>query len=369
MKIFISSLIAGMEAYRAAAKSAIESLGFEAVMAEDFGAQPASPQVACLQGLRSSDAVVLILGDRYGYPQHSGLSPTHEEFREARETRPIFAFKLAGIVPEADQQILIEEAGGWSTGLFREEIDSPTALGRLVTQRLHEWTVARSAGTVDEQDLVNTALGALPERRRGFYTGGQSIAIAVAGGPRQAVLRPSDMDSRDLHDAIKQAMLFGPRKLFADVRSLDAAVDSGKLVLRYDGGKAQVSIDGRGTMFIMVPLTPREHGLVMIEEDVRSTIDSAFSFADWIIEKIDSTQRLTHVAPIVAFLGDNIGTWMSEQEFNSRSTLSGYPMNMNDVHQPVVLEPPSRPRPALRHQRPALVDDFVALLRRQMNTR
>ena len=57
MKIFISSLITGMEDTRAAAKSAIEALGHAAVMAEDFGARPQSPQVACLDGLRQSSLV------------------------------------------------------------------------------------------------------------------------------------------------------------------------------------------------------------------------------------------------------------------------------------------------------------------------
>jgi hypothetical protein len=37
MKIFISSLITGMEAYRVAAKEAIIQLGHDPVMAENFG--------------------------------------------------------------------------------------------------------------------------------------------------------------------------------------------------------------------------------------------------------------------------------------------------------------------------------------------
>ena len=47
-------------------------------MAEDFGARPDSPQVACLTGLRQSDIVVLIVGEHYGAVQPSGQSATHE---------------------------------------------------------------------------------------------------------------------------------------------------------------------------------------------------------------------------------------------------------------------------------------------------
>lgn len=68
MKVFISSLISGMEAERAAVKRAIEVLGHQPVMAEDFGARASSPQVACLAGLRDADLVVLILGPRLHHP-------------------------------------------------------------------------------------------------------------------------------------------------------------------------------------------------------------------------------------------------------------------------------------------------------------
>lgn len=86
MKVFISSVIAGMEDHRAAAREAAESLGYTVIAAEDFRASPSSPQQVCLEGVRDADVVVFLLGARYGTPQTSGLSPTHEEYREARGT-------------------------------------------------------------------------------------------------------------------------------------------------------------------------------------------------------------------------------------------------------------------------------------------
>jgi hypothetical protein len=54
-------------------------------MAEDFGARPDSPQIICLDGVRSADLIVLILVDRYGSPQgNSNVSPTHEEYLEPK---------------------------------------------------------------------------------------------------------------------------------------------------------------------------------------------------------------------------------------------------------------------------------------------
>jgi len=100
MRVFISSIIAGYEEYRNAASEAIQSLGHEVVRAEEFAASPTSPQVACLSGVRSADVIVVLLGARYGANQPSGLSATHEEFREAKEDKPVFAFIQSGLSHE-----------------------------------------------------------------------------------------------------------------------------------------------------------------------------------------------------------------------------------------------------------------------------
>jgi Domain of unknown function (DUF4062) len=58
MKIFISSLISGFEPFRAAACAAVKTLRHEAIMAEDFNAQPHSPQIACLTPERISRVLI-----------------------------------------------------------------------------------------------------------------------------------------------------------------------------------------------------------------------------------------------------------------------------------------------------------------------
>jgi hypothetical protein len=74
----------GFDAYREAAFAAIRSLDHDIVPAEDFPASTVPSRVACLQGVRDADLVVLILGERCGWSEtQSGMSPTHEAFREA----------------------------------------------------------------------------------------------------------------------------------------------------------------------------------------------------------------------------------------------------------------------------------------------
>ncbi len=84
-RVFISSVMRDFTAERTAAKEAITRLRLQPVMAEDFGAQPFSSQLACLEGVRSSDIYLGIYGERYGYvAPTSGLGATEEEFQEAR---------------------------------------------------------------------------------------------------------------------------------------------------------------------------------------------------------------------------------------------------------------------------------------------
>src|SRR3546814_1236063 len=136
MKFFIISLMSGLVIGRAATRRAIELLRHEAVMAEYFGAQFSSPQIACLTGLRQSDLVVLVLGTRYGVKQASGLSATHEEYREARGRKPILIFIQQGEA-EPDQAALIDEAGSWESGLFRAAFSTPDELRDRKSTRLN----------------------------------------------------------------------------------------------------------------------------------------------------------------------------------------------------------------------------------------
>jgi hypothetical protein len=168
MKIFVSSLITGMEAFRAAAREAIIQLGHEPVMAEDFGAQPASPQIACLQGLRQSATMILILGADYGAKQPSGLSPTHEEYREAKDKRPVLAFVQERVNRDPDQTSFVNEVQAWDSGLFRDGFSSPDQLRAKMTLRLHEWELSTMAGPVDEQEMLQRALSLIPDERPGY---------------------------------------------------------------------------------------------------------------------------------------------------------------------------------------------------------
>ena len=136
MKVFVSSVIGGFETFREAASDAVRSLGYEVIRAEDFGASPTSPQVACLASVREADLVVLLLGARYGAKQASGLSATHEEYNEARTRRRVIAFVQGDVEFEAEQADFVQEVREWETGTLTAGFATESELRDAVTREI-----------------------------------------------------------------------------------------------------------------------------------------------------------------------------------------------------------------------------------------
>jgi hypothetical protein len=82
-RVFVSSVMAGMERERVAVAEAVESLGAAAVLFERLGGRDDDAETAFLDGVRSSEVYVGILGERYGRRGASGYSATHLEYNEA----------------------------------------------------------------------------------------------------------------------------------------------------------------------------------------------------------------------------------------------------------------------------------------------
>ncbi len=215
MKVFLSSLISGYGALREAAASGATTLGHEVVRAEDFSASPDSPQSACLAGVRGADAVVLILGARYGRVQSSGLSATHEEYREARDTRPVIVFIETDIEPEPAQAAFIREVQGWERGHFTAAFDGPAELRDKVVRALHDYALATEAGPLDEAELLERAQRLVPSSRN---LSGTEVILVVAGGPRRAVLRPAELEDPQLHRFLMAEALTGEAAVLSPTR-------------------------------------------------------------------------------------------------------------------------------------------------------
>lgn len=285
VKVFISSLIRGQEEYRNAAEEAIAVLGHQAIRAEQFPASAATPQQACLAGVREADVVILILGARYGATQGSGLSATHEEYREARERKPVLVFIEAGVEAEPAQRALIDEVEGWATGHFRASFQRVGQLNAAVIRGLHEHELALSAGSVDENEMLLRARALVPERR-GMGTGGE-LVVALAGGPHQQVLRPAELDHPGLARDLQREALFGDHSVLDASEGTAVSVRGDALFL--EQRSASVLLDQAGSVRILRSLSTgdrhRAQLSAIIEEDVIESVGEALRFAGWLLDR------------------------------------------------------------------------------------
>lgn len=132
-RVFISSVMEDYGEYRDAALHGIRQAGCEPVRAEGFPAGTASSRTACLDGVRSADALVLILGKRYGFVGPSGLSPTEEEYDEARSThKRLLVFVQGGVAHEPRQRELVDKVQDYVEGHWRKTFRTQEELTALV---------------------------------------------------------------------------------------------------------------------------------------------------------------------------------------------------------------------------------------------
>ena len=320
MKIFLSSVISGMEEYRAAARQAAETLGHAVTAAEDFGASPLSPQQVCLAGVRDADLVVLLLGERYGAPQGSGLSPTHEEYRAARGVKPVLAFVHMGVSPEPGQRAFVDEVSGWEDGGYRESFDTPTSLAASVTRRLHEWELSQQAGPVNEQELVARAVGLLPTR----YPSAAGVAplhVVVGGAPAQQVLRPSALDDPELHRDMQREAVYGDRPVLDPGQGVERPVVRG-ITLTVRQATAEITLDEQGNVRVTRPGRDAGGGAsaisggiaAVIDEDVRDRVADGIHYAGWLLNRIDPTHRLRRVGLACRLDGIGYLPWRTRAE-------------------------------------------------------
>lgn len=366
VKVFLSSVIGGMEAHRAKARQAAENLGHTVTAAEDFGVSSKSPQQVCLEGVRQADVVVLLLGERYGTPQSSGLSPTHEEYREARGTKPVLVFVQMGVSPESAQENFINEASTWEGGGFRRTFDTPESLIAPVTQGLHEWELSQQAGPVDEEELADRAARLLPSRPT-YSAGIPMLHLVVVGAPARQVLRPGELDDEVLLRDIEREALYGDRPVFDRSQGVQAGVEGRALVIRQ--ANAEIALDQQGSVRISRPARDVGAGTnaavgipSLVEEDVRDRVAGAIHYVGWLLDRVDGVRRLSRVALASRLNGIGYMPWRTRQEVasspnNAPVSLSG---RESADSPPVVL-----PRAALLFEGAKHAEDITVQLRRQ----
>jgi len=109
--VFISST-ADLQQERDTAERALSGLDIDGSRFESWPSTPNSPIDECLKQIEESDAIILILGKRYGSLIDSGISVTHLEYHHAtrlKPPKPIFVYLLKVTEREPEQVNFIDE--------------------------------------------------------------------------------------------------------------------------------------------------------------------------------------------------------------------------------------------------------------------
>lgn len=361
--MFVSSVVGDYEDFRAAAAQAIETLGHQILRSEDFPALIGTPQQACLAAVREADVVVVLLGKRYGALQESGLSATHEEYREAREQKPVLVFVEEGVTHETAQRAFIDEVEAWSTGHVRMGFSTPEDLKAKMTRALHEYELAASAGPVDEQEMLERARAMIP-KRSGFGSSPQ-LVLVVVGGPHQQVLRPSELEDPGLRRDVQREALFGTHPVLDSSLGTEVMIEETALRLRQ--GENFVLLDQAGAVSVGQPArrTPSRAAMelpALIVEDVREALAIALRFAGWMLDRIDSTHRLTDVVVMAHLGGAGLMAWRTRAEHQASPNAGQVGRGGDDTT--VTLTPARRHRQVLTHEADRIAEDLVTLLQR-----
>jgi hypothetical protein len=144
MRIFISSVRRGLELERDALPGLIKALGHEPVRFEDFSAQSVPSREACINGVESSDAYLLLLGPHYGtvFPE-TGQSATHDEWVAAQRTGIArYVFRKSGSTFDVEQQEFEGSLGDYGSGRFYRTFSDITELQQAVAASIRELEAA-----------------------------------------------------------------------------------------------------------------------------------------------------------------------------------------------------------------------------------
>ena len=351
LRVFISSVIEGFRPYREAAAAGIEDAGGEAVMVERLPSLDQSSRNACLDGVQTSDASVVIVGSRGGWVTPSGRLAVEEEFEAAqRRALPILVF-LQDVNRDPDSERLAKRLSDYISGWFRTTFTDAADLRSKVAagvRRLGESVRIPLSDPQRVQDLLDADE---PDRRA--YEA--SVRLAIVPERRDELVAPERIASGDFAEEIYRVGHDTAVRLF-DYRCAKSSQLSreGTLAIEQeprdrDDARVAVRLTPFGEAVVQAELMSKSErsslssSMMILEPDLVSVLKREFAFAAGIYGHLDPHERFGQL-----WMGSAIVGAAHRYLFSVAPHGSGLPMRMGDDG-PVVAEPPRKiGRPTLR---------------------
>lgn len=301
-RVFLSSIVDGFEAYRAAARMGIESAGCTAILAEDFPSLRESPRNACLDCVASCDCLAVVIACRGGWSAPSGLLVIHEEFEEARRRGiPVLAFLQEGR-PDEKASAFASHVSDYVQGLFRTTFRSPSDLKLAIRAALAKQVPLMMRPTVDTS-ILDTRLSSPPQ-----FENQATLRSVLLPARKDEFLDPLTLESLDFWDHV---MALGHKptvRLLSYERSKRRSLSTESLVAEQvgrspsdDGIKAvRFEVCCNGLMVFDINVTGRDPKdridslmdyATILEVEITNALHSAFAFSAELLEWRDPHQR------------------------------------------------------------------------------
>jgi hypothetical protein len=230
-------------------------------MAETAPASPDASRQALLPLVEQADAVVLILGSRYGYVTESGRSPTEDEFRHATSLgKPVFAFVRKGVEREPEQEEFVARVGGgWEHGAFTGFFTTPGELSLGVVKALSAYgEQVRDGDRIPEARERASSLAAGDGRQDN--PGSNAVRIALVPVGTSNMIDALLLEDGTLGD--KAAGLVRHHGLVPQAAGIDIRANSGGVLLsarsQVDFHTTVISLESDGA--IMAKVSARADG-------------------------------------------------------------------------------------------------------------
>ncbi len=367
MKVFVSSPVRGYEDLREAARVAIDVLGHEPVLAEDFDASTPSPRETCLAAVRESDVMVLLLGDEYGSRQKfSDLSATHEEYREAKESGPVLAFVQESDSRSEEQAAFVQEVRNWEQGHYTVSFRNAEDLRDKVIRGLHRHFLDGAATPVDSDRLVERARSLVLDDSA---TGGATLVVAVTNDSPHAVLRPTQLRDQQLHRSLLREALTGADAVLDVSAGSEPQVRLDSIVLTQCNSGRSVELHEDGSVVVVQSARSERswQGAFpsIIEEDIIERITRVLRLAGRMLDQVDDPPRISHVAVVAAVCRPEIWPWRTRAEEATSPNSTTMRISAPDRVE-AFLSPPVRRRAALLHDADSLAADLATRLGLQL---
>ena len=333
----------GFDDRRAAARAAIEGVGAEPVMAEDFAAGSTSPRNACLDGVASSDICVVVIGARGGWTTPSGKLVVEEEYEEAVRRNLLVSVYVEETTRDAAAEGLVRRLSDYVSGHFRATFRTADGLRDVMQTHL--------ASLLQPMTLPMTDVREVAQRlSQPYELQYQTTARLVVAPERyEEVIDRVTIDQETFVEDVLAIGHSAPGKLFNFRASKEHELLGDALVItestagrRHSAPTTRLEITPEGVITIDTVVSPDDAAdafdmartFFLVRGDVERSLATMFAFAGRIYDSVDRFQRHQRFICGVSFAG--VGHRSLVDKLEKRSA---YSMASN-IEGPVVLEKP-----------------------------